>query len=362
MASAKKADYYDVLGVAKTADAAELKRVYRELAMRWHPDKNPGDKSAEERFKQVSEAYAVLSDSEQRARYDRVGHGDFDFNIPSVTELFESVIGDLFGRKKDKKQPGRDLRYTLEIDFVEAALGCDKTITFPSRADCGDCQGTGAKGGPAGQSTCGACGGRGEIKVQQGFFSVGKPCGTCSGVGKVINERCAACKGSGAVDKERQYTVTIAPGTESGAVRRVAGQGESGRRGGSAGDLAVLVEVKPHPLFKREGNMIVVDVPLTIAQAALGCTIKVPTLDGKVDMRVPPGTQTGTIFRLKGKGIPVGPKGSPRGDARVRVTVETPVELSAEQRALVEKLAAALEGKAHPAQEKFLAAMKDPQK
>ncbi|HEX2571821.1 MAG TPA: molecular chaperone DnaJ [Polyangia bacterium] len=354
-----KADYYEILGVSRSADAAELKRAYRELAMRYHPDKNPGDHAAEEKFKQVSAAYAVLSDPDKRARYDRLGHvGDMEFGLGSFTELFDNLVGDLFGRKKRDKALGRDLRYTLELDFVDAALGCDKTITFDAKVECGDCRGTGARGGSAGLAPCGACAGRGEIKVQQGFFSVGKTCTTCGGGGKVIAEPCARCKGAGLIDKERQYTVSIPPGMEDGGVRRVAGQGEPGRRGAPPGDLHVIVKVRPHPLLRREGQVVVCDVPLTLVQATLGAMVEVPTLDGRVEMRVPPGTQSGTVFRLRGKGLPVGLKGSPRGDAHVRVVVETPQRLTPEQRELIERLDATLNDESQPQRRKFLDALR----
>ena len=341
-----KRDYYALLGVAREADAAELKRAYRELALRWHPDKNPGSKEAEEHFKAVSEAYAVLSDPDKRSRYDRVGHagagipGMEDFGLGTFTDLFENLFGDLLGRRKSAKASGRDLRYTLELDFAEAAMGVDKAIKFPARRDCETCAGTGAKGGAAGQSTCAECGGKGEIKLQQGFFSVGKPCPGCHGTGKIVKDPCADCKGAGVIEKEREYTVTIPPGVDDGAVRRVAGQGEPGKRGGTPGDLNVMVRIKPHPIFVREGQVVACEVPITLAEAALGAVIDVPTLDGKVEMRVPAGTQSGAVFRLRGKGMPVGTRGSARGDQHVRVVVETPVQLSAKQRELLDAFAA----------------------
>ena len=347
-----KRDYYDVLGVGRDVDAAELKRVYRDLAMRYHPDKNPGSPESEEQFKEVSEAYAVLSDPDKRARYDRVGHGGSgaagfaeDLGLGGFTDLFESLFGDLLGRQRRTqgsrgKQVGRDLRYTLEIEFTEAALGCDKGIAFPARRDCESCGGTGGKGGAAGLQSCADCGGRGEIKVQQGFFSVGKQCTHCGGTGRSVKEPCPDCKGAGLVDKEREYTVSLPPGVEDGAVRRVAGQGEPGRRGGTPGDLHVVIRVKPHPLFVREGQVVACEVPISIAEASLGATLSVPTLDGVVEMRVPAGTQSGTVFRLRGKGMPVGLKGSARGDQHVRVIVETPVSLGARQKELLAEYAA----------------------
>ena len=358
-----KRDYYEVLGVARDADAAELKRSYRELAMRFHPDKNPGMKDAEERFKEVSEAYAVLSEPEKRARYDRLGHAagpgpGFEAAMGSFTDLFDSLFGDLLGRRGAKsggKAAGRDLRYTLEIDFVEGALGCKKTISVAAKGDCAECKGTGAHGGEAGQKACTSCGGRGEIKVQQGFFSVGKSCPTCAGAGKIIIEKCPACSGSGTVEREREYTVQIPAGTDDGNIRRVAGQGEPGRRGGAPGDLHVVVRVKPHPLFKREGGVIVCELPISFPQAALGTSLEVPTLEGRVEMRIPPGTQSGTVFRLRGKGIP-GATG--RGDAHVRVLVETPSQLTPTQRDLLAAFAAGDDGTT-PQRKSFQAKVKE---
>jgi molecular chaperone DnaJ len=352
-------DYYEVLGVARDADAARLKKAYRELALKFHPDQNPENPEAETQFKEVSEAYTVLSDPEKRARYDRRGFegadGGAGVDLSAFTELFDSLFGDLFGRKK-ARAPGRDLRYTLELSFEEAALGVKKTIHFPARVDCSACSGSGAKGGEAGMKTCTTCGGRGELKVQQGFFSLNKRCSTCAGVGKIIDARCDVCDGAGTVEKEREFEVAIPPATEDGATRRVTGQGEPGRYGGPAGDLNVIVRIKPHPFFRREGEVVVCEVPITLAQAALGSVIDVPTLDGKVEMRVPPGTQPGTVFRLRQKGL----GGSSRGDAHVRLLVETPAGLTDAQRGLLEQLQSSLKDEQVPARSRFLAQLKDP--
>jgi molecular chaperone DnaJ len=336
-----------VLGVPRDADAARLKRAYRELALKFHPDQNPDNPDAEAAFKEVSEAYTVLSDPDKRSRYDRrgfegVSDGGFGVDLGAFTDLFESLFGDLFGKKKTKT-PGRDLRYSLELSFEEAALGVQKTIRFPARVECADCDGTGGKGGAAGLRPCTGCNGKGEIKVQQGFFSLSKRCPQCSGAGKIVGEPCATCKGGGTVEKEREYTVTIPPGTEDGATRRVAGEGERGRHGGPAGDLNVLVHVRPHPIFRREGDLVVCDVPVSIVQAALGAVVQVPTLDGRVEMRVPPGTQSGTMFRLRGKGLGGrAPNAGGRGDAHVRVVVEVPTNLTARQQELLQELASSL--------------------
>jgi molecular chaperone DnaJ len=352
-------DYYEVLGVPRDADTARLKRAYRELALKFHPDQNPDNPDAEAAFKEVSEAYTVLSDPDKRARYDRrgfegVGEGGFGVDLGAFTDLFENLFGDLFGKKKGKAR-GRDLRYTLELSFEEAALGVKKAIRFPARADCDACGGTGGKGGEAGLRACDACGGRGEIKVQQGFFSLAKKCPTCAGAGRVVADPCPVCKGAGTVDKEREFEVAIPPATEDGATRRVAGQGEPGRHGGAAGDLNVIVRVRPHPFFRREGEVVMCEVPISVAQAALGAVIEVPTLDGKVEMRVPPGTQSGTLFRLRGKGL----GGPNRGDAHVRLVVETPTQLTARQRALFEELSATLGEEQAPGRAKFMAKVKE---
>jgi len=359
---ATKRDYYEVLGVPREADAALLKKAYRELALKYHPDQNPDNPEAEAHFKEVSEAYTVLSDPDTRSKYDRGGFGAFHgggsgVDIGGFTDLFESLFGDLFGKKKGTgKMPGRDLRYTLELSFEEAALGVEKTIKFPAPVECGTCKGTGAKGGEAGMRTCGTCGGKGETKVQQGFFSLSKKCPTCSGTGKVIGDACEVCKGAGTVEKEREFTVSIPPDAEDGATRRVAGQGEPGKRGGPPGDLNVIVRVRPHPIFKRESGVVTCEVPVSIVEATLGAVIKVPTLDGAVDMRVPAGTQSGTLFRLRGKGAG---KPNARGDAHVRLLVETPSALDAKQRELFEQLKSSLSEAQTPLQKSFAAKMRE---
>ncbi len=351
----ERRDYYSVLGVRRDVDQATLKRAYRELALKYHPDQNPDNPDAEAQFKEVSEAYTVLSDPEKRARYDRRGFdgvdgGTYGVDVGVFTDLFSSLFGDLFGKRK-QKTVGRDLRYTLELSFEEAALGVKKVIHFPSGADCADCGGTGGRGGAAGLKACPACNGRGEIKVQQGFFTLSKKCATCRGEGKIVDEPCETCHGSGVVDKEREYEVAIPAGTEDGSTRRVAGQGEPGRRGGASGDLHVIVRVKPHALLRREGDLVVVDVPVSAAMAALGGVVQVPTLDGPVEMRVPAGTQPGTLFRLRGKGA--GTPSGARGDEHVRVTVETPTQLSEKQRGLFEELQRSLSASQTPLQASF---------
>jgi molecular chaperone DnaJ len=363
---AARRDYYEVLGVARDADGVTIKRAYRELALKYHPDQNPDNPEAEAHFKEVSEAYTVLSDPDSRSKYDRGGFGAFGgggsvgVDIGGFTDLFESLFGDLFGKKKGAghgtKMPGRDLRYTLEVSFEEAALGVEKTIKFPAPDECSACKGTGAKGGEAGMRTCTTCGGKGETKVQQGFFSLSKKCPSCSGTGKIVGEACEACKGNGLIEKEREFTVAIPADTDDGATRRVAGQGEPGKRGGPPGDLNVIVRVRPHPIFKRENGIVTCEVPVSIADAALGAVIKVPTLDGGVEMRVPAGTQSGTLFRLRGKGAG---KANARGDAHVRLVVETPSALDPKQRELFEQLKTSLGEAQTPLQKSFLAKMRE---
>lgn len=326
-----KRDYYEVLGVPRTADAPALKRAYRERALQYHPDQNPGNPEAEAKFKELTEAYAVLSDPDKRAMYDRRGFAEgaeSGIDPGAFSEMFDNLLGDLFGRKKTRAE-GRDLRYTLEISFEEAALGAKRTIKVPGKQSCTDCSGVGAKGGTAGTKPCPACDGKGELKVQQGFFSVGKRCGQCFGKGRLIVEPCPSCKGEGLRTVEREFTVQVPAGVEDGATRKLTGQGEPGRDGGGSGDLNIIMRVLPHPLFKREGDVVVIEVPLGFGEAAAGGTIQVATLDGPVEMKIPPGTQSGTLFRLRKRGLP-GRLG--RGDQHVRVIVETPVELTDEQR------------------------------
>ncbi len=351
----KKRDYYEVLGIARDADAVRIKRAYRELALRFHPDQNPGNPDAEASFKEVSEAYTVLSDTEQRARYDRRGHDGvegFGLDLGMFTDLFDN----LFGKKKSRAAAtGRDLRYTLEVRFEEAALGCEKSIHFPSRASCEACASSGQEGGPATMKRCASCDGKGEIKVQQGFFNLSKRCPTCSGQGKLVTDPCAVCHGAGVVDKERDFVVTLPPGTEDGAVKRIAGQGEPGLNGGPAGYLDVFVRVKPHPLFRRQGAVISCDVPVSMVDAVLGAVVDVPTLEGPVEMKVPAGTQSGTVFRLRGKGMPTSSSASSsRGDAHVKVVVETPTALDDKQRALVTELGKKLTPAQGPERARFV--------
>ena len=315
--------------------------------MRFHPDRNPDDPVAEDRFKEVSTAYAVLSDLDKRAHYDRFGSLGADgnpfasANVTSATDFFDAIFGDLLGLGRRKSSAGRDLRYTLEIEFEEAMLGVKKAIAFERSEDCGACRGSGAKGGPAGLMTCGGCGGDGKQKQKVGLLGGRRDCLVCGGTGEVPRVRCDVCEGAGLVDKRRVFDVSIPPGTASGSTQRVAGEGSPGRRGGPAGDLHVVVRVKPHPFFTREGDVLMIDLPLTFSEAALGGEVDLPILDGTVRMKIPEGTQSGSVFRLRGKGIPRLAGG--RGDCHVRTLVETPVGLDAEARELLVRLGEALD-------------------
>jgi molecular chaperone DnaJ len=357
-------DYYDLLGVGKDATLAEIKKAYRALALKYHPDKNPGDGEAEAHFKRVAEAYGVLADPERRAHYDRYGHpGGPGFGpggaagFGSVGEVFDGLFADLIGKRK--KARGRDLRYTLEVSFEEAAFGVEKKIRFPTRRECEPCAGTGARAG--GLRQCPACAGKGEIRVGQGFLSLGRPCGTCGALGKIVADPCPSCEGAGLRAVEREYTVRLPPGAKDQSSRLVPREGEPGRRGGGPGDLHVILRVRPHDLFARDGFDVTCDVPISITQAALGALIDVPTLDGKVKMRVPEGTQSGRVFRLREKGIPKD-GGQGRGDQLITLVVETPTKLTPRQRELLTELARELgesKGRAQPRRRRFLDKVKE---
>ncbi len=352
-------NHYVVLEIDRTATAGEIKAAYRRLAMVFHPDRNPGNPAAEERFKELALAYAVLGDEDKRAQYDRFGDrsgpgADDNFGIGEdlqlATDFFNAIFGDLFGLGR-KKAAGQDLRYTLELDFEEAALGVEKTISFPRQEDCGGCSGTGAEGGAAGLVRCDKCQGQGTIRQRTGFFAARKDCLACGGAGEIPRVRCAGCQGAGLVERTRSYTVRVPAGATAGSTQRVAGEGSPGRRGGPAGDLFVIVRVRPHPFYREEGALLICELPLSPFEAALGAEIELRLLDESVRMKVPPGTQTGAVFRLRGKGIPR--PGALRGDAHVKVVVETPAPLSDEARALCERTERLLDGDALPRRELF---------
>ena len=340
-----KRDYYEVLGVDRGADDATLKSAFRKLAMQYHPDRN-AEPGAEEKFKEASEAYEILCDPDKRARYDRFGHpgvegfsgGGFGGNV-NINDIFGEIFGDIFGgrgRQRQARNRGADLRYNLEISFEEAAFGAEVTVKIPRPKRCDECAGTGSKSKQNRQ--CPTCGGAGEVRFTQGFFAVSRACSQCGGTGSVVSDPCKGCRGTGKLDSETSLQVKIPGGVDTGTRVRLAGEGEIGEHGGPPGDLYVVVHVKEHPLFVREEYEVLCEVPISFTHAALGAQIDVPTLDGKVKMKIPPGTQSGKVFRLKGKGIPH-LHGSGRGDQHVRVTVETPTELNAKQRELLEQFA-----------------------
>ncbi len=351
-----KRDYYEVLGVARHAAESELKSAYRKLALQHHPDRNPGDKSAEERFKEAAEAYAVLSDPQKRAAYDRFGHagvsgasGGID---PSTFVGFEDILGglgdvfglgDLFGggRRRSGPQQGSHLRYDLEISFEEAARGTETSIQFPRAETCEVCRGSGAAAG-SGPTACPTCGGRGQLRYQQGFFTVARTCNQCRGTGQIIARPCAVCHGEGRVMKDRKLTVKIPGGIDTGQRLRIQGEGEHGVQNGPPGDLYVVVQVQDHAFFRREGNDLYCEMPLHFPTLALGGEIKVATLLGEPEpLKVPEGTVTGTTFRLRGKGLP-DVAGRGKGDLFVTVHATTPKKLTKEQRQLLESLAKSL--------------------
>ncbi len=343
-----KRDYYEVLGVEKNADDDTLKKAFRKLAMQHHPDRNPGDKGAEDKFKEASEAYEVLADNAKRARYDRFGHagvggfgGSEGFSNVNINDIFGEIFGDVFGGGRGGRQVrnrGADLRYNLGLSFNEAAFGAEVTVKIPRPKRCEVCAGTGSKSKET--RTCSTCGGAGEVRFTQGFFAVARTCSQCQGTGKMVVDPCRTCRGQGRVESQSELTVKIPAGVDTGTRVRVAGEGEPGENGGPSGDLYVVVEVKEHPLFHREDSEVLCVVPITFVQATLGTELDVPTLDGMVKMKIPAGTQSEKVFRLKNKGIPH-LHGGGRGDQHVRVVVETPQQLSAKQRELLEQFAQA---------------------
>jgi molecular chaperone DnaJ len=352
-----KRDYYEILGVDRNANETEIKRAYRTLAIKYHPDKNPDDHAAEDKFKEAAEAYSVLSDAQKRAAYDRFGHsatgagaGGAGFNpgYSNIEDIFDLFgFGDMFGGQggrargasgRTSARRGDDLRYDLEITLEEAATGKEEKLRIPRLEKCDECEGKGTEKGSE-PETCITCNGSGQSRYQQGFFSVMRTCPNCSGSGRIIKNPCKSCHGAGRVEKEKTLEIKIPAGVETGSRLRVNGEGEAGTSGGSSGDLYVVIHVAEHEMFERQGSNLYVAHPITFAQAALGAEIKVKTLDGdEEELKIPPGTQTGTVFRIKSQGMPVlGGRG--KGDMFVAVTLITPKTLTKEQRKLLEQLA-----------------------
>jgi molecular chaperone DnaJ len=340
-----KRDYYEVLGVSRNASEAELKKAYRRAAQKYHPDRNPGDKGAEESFKECKEAYEVLNDPRKRTAYDQFGHAGVEPSMgggaraggASFSDIFGDVFGDIFGGAArgpgSRVYRGSDLRYNLELSLEEAVFGTSVKIRIPTMVTCSACGGTGAREGST-PTTCSTCGGYGQVRMQQGFFSVQQTCPRCQGSGTIISDPCRTCHGQGRVSEQKTLSVKVPAGVDMGDRIRLAGEGEAGENGGPPGDLYVQVSVKPHPIFSREDNNLYCEVPIGFVTAAMGGELEVPTLDARVNLKIPPETQTGRLFRLRGKGVkPV--RGGPVGDLLCRVIVETPVKLNARQKELL---------------------------
>ena len=340
-----KRDYYEVLGVDRGASSEDLKKAYRRLAMKFHPDRQSTDPKAEEKFKEASEAYEILNDEEKRAAYDRFGHAGVDPNQGgasgfegSFSDIFGDVFGDIFGGSRgrsDGVSRGSDLRYNLNLTLEQAVGGDTIEIKIPVMTACADCDGTGCAPGSS-PATCQDCNGTGQIRVSQGFFSLQQTCPRCRGQGRIITDPCRSCGGNGRVEKSKTLSVKVPAGVDNGDRIRLTGEGEAGLRGGPPGDLYVQVEVKDHPIFVRDGRHLYCEVPISFPDAALGGQMEVPTLDGRVNLKIPKETQTGKVFRLRGKGV-TQVRGGGVGDLLCKVQIETPVELTQQQKELLEK-------------------------
>ena len=364
-----KKDFYQVLGVPRNATPEEIKKAYRKLALKYHPDRNPGDADAEEMFKEASEAYGVLSDQKKRTVYDQFGHdglrggsgggyGGFT-DIHDIFGSFSDIFEDLFGgggmggaRGRGGARRGDDLRYDLTLTLVEAASGCEQTLEVPRHETCHACSGAGAEPGSS-PRTCPQCQGMGQVRFSQGFFSVSRMCDRCGGTGRIIENPCQTCQGSGLEMARRKLTVKIPAGVDTGIRLRMTGEGEAGLGSGPPGDLYIFLTVEPHPFFERHGDDLLCSVPITFVDACLSSEVEVPTLSGKVSLKVPAGTQSGKVFKLRGKGMP-NPRGYGQGDIRVQVRVETPTHLSAKQKELLREFGEISGDKTYPEKKSFL--------
>jgi len=368
-----KQDFYTTLGVARDANAEDLKKAYRKLAMKFHPDRNPGDKQAEARFKEASEAYDVLKDEQKRAAYDRFGHAAFEgggghsagFDFAAgggLGDIFDQMFGDFMGGRRGGQRgprPGADLRHGVEIDLAEAFAGTKVQIRVPTRVACEACAGTGSEGKEKQADTCPTCNGAGKVRAQQGFFLIERTCPGCGGTGRVIRNPCRVCGGSGTVQRERTLQVQVPAGVEDGTRIQLRGEGEAGANGAPAGDLYVHVAIRPHPIFQRDGAHIFCRVPLHMTTAALGGEVEVPAIDGsRAKVKIPAGTQTGDQFRLRGKGFSA-VRSAARGDMYIQVAVETPRNLTRRQRELLEEFQAEADGKGSPDTDGFFAKVKE---
>ena len=372
-----KRDFYEVLGVSRDASERDIKKAYKRLAMKFHPDRNQGDDSAADKFKEVKVAYEILTDAQKKAAYDQYGHAAFEQGgmggggyggggQGDFGDIFGDVFGDIFGGGRRgggqaRAQRGSDLRYNMELSLEEAVRGVSKEIEVPTLVECDICDGSGAKAGSSAQ-TCGTCHGHGQVQMRQGFFAVQQTCPTCNGKGKIIKDPCNSCHGQGRKQKTKTLNVKIPAGVDTGDRIRLSGEGEAGEHGAPAGDLYVQVHVKEHNIFERDGNNLYCEVPVSFSMAALGGEVEVPTLDGRVNLKVPEETQTGRMFRMRGKGVK-GVRGGGVGDLIVKLVVETPVKLSSRQKELLREFEETCGGEAaskhKPKSEGFFSGVKN---